>query len=147
MIGMILSMQGKAAEARQQYERALAMDPQAVAAANNLAWQYAEAGNNLDLALQLAQTAKAALPDNAQINDTLGVIYHKKGLMGPAIRALRQGAQQDPSNPRIHYHLGLAYYKNGNTSEAIGALQKALKLNPQFREAEDAKRVLATLEG
>ena len=116
-------------------------------AANNLAWIYAEDGTNLDQALQLAQTAKAQLPDSAQASDTLGWIYYKKGLATLAITALKDGVSQNRSNPIIHYHLGLAYAKSGNKPEAQRSLEQALKLNPQFEGAADAKRVLGTLKG
>ena len=40
--------------------------------------------------LQLAQTAKAKLPDNPGVNDTLGWVYHKKGLGTQAVAALQE---------------------------------------------------------
>ena len=52
-------------------------------AANNLAWMYAETGENLDMALQLAQAAARRLPNIPAIQDTLGWIHHKKGLGEP----------------------------------------------------------------
>jgi tetratricopeptide (TPR) repeat protein len=147
MIGTILEMQNKPEEARKEYEKVLAIDPQAAVAANNLAWAYADSGANLDVALQLAQTAKARLPDSADVSDTLGWIYYKKGLAGLAITALKDGVTQDRSNALIHYHLGLAYAKNGNRPEAQRSLEEALKLDPRFAGADDAKRVLGSLKG
>ena len=147
MVGMILTLQNKPDEARNQYERALSIDPRAAVAANNLAWDYAERGGNLDVALQLAQTAKSQLPNNAEVSDTLGWIYYRKGLANLAITALQAGVDQDRSNPMIHYHLGLAYAKSGNRLEAQRSLEQALRLNPQFAGADDAKRVLGTLKG
>ena len=147
MIGTILEMQNKPEEARKEYEKVLAIDPQAAVAANNLAWAYADSGANLDVALQLAQTAKARLPNSADVSDTLGWIYYKKGLAGLAITALKDGVTQDRSNALIHYHLGLAYAKNGNRPEAQRSLEEALKLDPRFAGADDAKRVLGTLKG
>jgi len=55
-----LESMGKPEEARKRYEAALSLDPTAAIAANNLAWMTAETGGNLDVALQLAQTAKRA---------------------------------------------------------------------------------------
>ncbi len=147
MAGVILTMQGKQDEARKRYEEALAADPNAAVAANNLAWSYADKNENLDVALQLAQTAKGKLPNNADVSDTLGWIYYKKGLAGLAITALKDGVTQNRSNPLIHYHLGLAYAKNGNRPEAKQSLEEALKLDPRFAGADDAKRVLGTLKG
>jgi tetratricopeptide (TPR) repeat protein len=148
MVGIILTLQNKHAEARQQYQQAIAIDPQAAVAANNLAWDYAENGGaTLDVALSLAQTAKARLPSRWEASDTLGWIYYKKGLASLAVTAFRQGAEQNPSNPTVQYHLGLAHLKNGDRPEAQKALQRALTLDPKFAAAEDAKRVLATIKG
>jgi tetratricopeptide (TPR) repeat protein len=147
MIGMILAMQNRPDEARQQYEQALAVDPNAAVAANNLAWAYAESRTNLDVALKLAQTAKAKVPNSATVSDTIGWIYYQRGLLDSAITAFHEGVRQDPTNAMIHYHLGLAQLKQGNQKAASEALQRALKVNPQFKQAEDAKQVLATIKG
>jgi tetratricopeptide (TPR) repeat protein len=147
MVGTILTLQNKRDEAREQYKRALDLDPQMPVAANNLAWDYAQNGGNLDVALQLAQTAKAKLPNEAQVSDTLGWIYYKKDLAGLAITSLEEATKQAPSDPSIRYRLGLAYLKSGDQQKARGALVQALKLNPQFREADDARKALAEIKG
>jgi len=146
LIGMILETQGKPAEARKFYERALAIDSGAPVASNNLAWQYAEAGDNLDVGLKLAQTAKSKLPANAQVTDTLGWLYYKKGLTNIAIRTLLQATEQNPSAPGIQYHLGLAYLQNGQEQQARRSLERALNLNAPFKGAADAKQVLETIK-
>lgn len=147
MIGTILLTENKNSEARKHFERALQLNPRAAAAANNLAWDYANNGGNLDTALQLAQTAKAELPNNAAVTDTLGWVYYQKGLHGLAVTTLREAAKQSPSDADIHYRLGLAYLKNGNKLEARSTLQHVLKLNPQFRDAGEVRRMLASLAG
>jgi tetratricopeptide (TPR) repeat protein len=148
MVGVILTLQSKHTEAREQYKRAISLDPQAAVASNNLAWDYAENGGaTLDVALSLAQTAKARLPARWETSDTLGWIYYKKGLTTLAVTALRQGIEQNPTNPMVQYHLGLAQLKNGDRTEAQKALQRALNLDPKFAAADDAKRVLETIKG
>ena len=146
MLGMILTGQNKPDEARKHFERALELNPRAVVAANNLAWDYANNGGNLDLALQLAQTAKAGLPENASVTDTLGFIYYKKGLASLAVTTLREAARQDLASPGIQYHLGLALLKDGQKVDAKATLQHVLKLNPQFADAAEVRRVLAGIE-
>jgi tetratricopeptide (TPR) repeat protein len=147
MVAMILSMQQKHDEARTRYEQVLALDPQSPVAANNLAWYYAENGQNLDIALNLAQTAKARLPDAATVSDTLGWVYYKKGMASLALLALEEAARQAPGQASIRYHLGLAYVKNGDAKKARASLEQALKLSPDFKEASDARKVLATMKG
>ena len=147
MAGIILTMQNKEAEARKEYELALAADPQAAVAANNLSWVLADKGEQLDTALQLAQTAKSHMPESGDVSDTLGWIYYKKGLTSLAVSELRQAVARSPASAVVHYHLGLAELKNGGRADARKALEQALKLDPTFSNADDAKRVLSTLAG
>jgi tetratricopeptide (TPR) repeat protein len=147
MIGMIRQSQGDRAAAQQKFERVLQLDAEAPVAANNLAWMYAESGGNLDVALQLAQTAKRKLPETPEVNDTVGYIYYKKDLPALAIPPLQASVQKDPNNPLFHYHLGLAYMKAGNGAQARESLSRALALKPDFSGASDARTVLASLKG
>ena len=145
--GVILEAQNKPQEARKHYEQALALDPDMPVAANNLAWMFAETGENLDMALQLAQAATRRLPNNAAIQDTLGWIYYKKGLAALAIAPFQKSIELDPKNPIFHFHLGLAHLKNGDSPKARIALRDALALAPDFAGAAEAKQVLASLKG
>jgi len=147
MVGMIRIVQGKHTEARADFERALAIDPRAAVASNNLAYLDAEAGTNLDIALNRAQTAMAALPDDADVSDTLGWVYVKRGLPALAISRFQHAIQKSPSNPLYHYHLGLAYAKAGDNEHARSSLRQALKLSPSFEGAAVAKQMLNGLGG
>jgi len=146
LAGMILESQGKQAEAQKKFERVLQIDPQAPVAANNLAWIYGETGGNLDVALQLAQTAKRKLPDVAEVNDTLGFIYYKKDLVQLAIPALQQAVAKEPANPTFRYHLALAHAKEGRTDLAIASLEQALAAKGAFPEAAEARSLIASLK-
>jgi len=145
LIGIIDQLQNKTADARASYEKVISLDSRAAVAANNLAWIYAEEGGNLDIALQLAQTAKGQMPERPEVNDTLGWVYYKKGLAALAVPPLRESVEGDPKNPAYHYHLGLAYAKAGDNAKARAALQQALTLKPDFEGAADAKQLLASL--
>jgi tetratricopeptide (TPR) repeat protein len=79
-LGILYDQQGQYQQANHQYEQALKRNPKFGPAANNLAWNYAEYGGNIDVALALAQTAKEQLPSNPSISDTLGCIYYKKAV-------------------------------------------------------------------
>jgi tetratricopeptide (TPR) repeat protein len=138
-------MQNKLEAARARYEKVMEIDPQAAVAANNLAWLYAEGGGNLDLALQLAQTAKTKLPTNPEVNDTLGWIYYRKNLPELAIPLLRESVAAEPANPVYHYHLGLAYSKKGDHASARDSFDRALKSQPSPKDAVDIRASLETL--
>src|SRR5436190_6261125 len=98
MLGTILQLQGKKDDAKARYNKALQTDPRAAVAANNLAWIDATSNGNLDMALQLAQTAKSQLPNRHEVDDTLGWIYYKKGLSSMAIESLSASATRQPDN-------------------------------------------------
>jgi uncharacterized protein HemY len=97
------------------------------------------------MALQLAQTAKQGLPDNPDVDDTLGWIYYKKDMASLAIRSFEESLQRRPDTPEVLYHLGLAYAKAGDDAKAREALERALKLNPQFPGSDMARQTLASV--
>jgi tetratricopeptide (TPR) repeat protein len=148
MAAMILQMQDKPEDARKRYEAIVTQSQQrAPIAANNLAWIYAESGQNLDTALQLAQSAKAQLPDSAQVDDTLGWIYVKKNLPELALPSLQASATRDPKNAQYQYHLGVAYAKKGDIPKARAALERAIALRPNSPDAIAAQKALQDLKG
>jgi len=145
MVGLILETQGKRDEARRWYEATVAEISNAPLAANNLAFIYAEEGTNLDVALQLASTAKQQLPDSAVVDDTLGWVYYKKNLAAMAVGPLQESLKKMPDNADILYHLGLTYAKIGNKAKARESLERALKLNPRLAGAASARQTLASV--
>jgi putative PEP-CTERM system TPR-repeat lipoprotein len=145
MVGMILEQQGSTEEAEKFYARALAVDPKAPIAANNLAWIYVASQRKLDEALQLAQGAKERLPDEPGINDTLGWIYVKKNMAEQAIEHLEHSVELKPTDPVFHYHLGMAYMQQGHRDRAKQSLAKALSLRGDFEGAAEARQALGSL--
>lgn len=145
MVGILLESQGKRDEARRWYEATVAEIPAAPIAANNLAFIYAEEGTNLDVALQLASSAKKGLPDNPEVTDTLGWVHYKKGLFPLAVGYLEESAKRRPNNAEILYHLGMAYAKLGDKAKSRDALERALKLNPQLSGAAAARQTLTAV--
>lgn len=143
LTGILFETQQKTSEARKRYEQALAADPNAAVAANNLAMIYAANKENLDQALQLAQTAMAALPDSPEVSDTLGWVYYLKGLHSQAISALKNAVDRSPSRGEFKYHLGLAYSKNGDSWLARRELEAALALDGNSPLAAEARMVIA----
>jgi Tfp pilus assembly protein PilF len=147
MVAMLLQAENKPDEAKARYEKILTIDSRAPVAANNLAYMHAEAGSDLDVALQLARTAVAALPEEPDVNDTLGWVYFKHNMATLAVPPLRKSVERVPNNPTYRYHLGMVYSKTGEPQKAREMLQAALKLNPNFPGADDARRTLDSLGG
>jgi Tfp pilus assembly protein PilF len=146
LIGLILQQQGKAAEAMDQYRRTIEINPKAAVASNNLAWMQATSGGNLDQALQYAQAAQQVLPEQAEVNDTLGYIYLKKNIPTLAVGPMLKAVEKDPKNATYRYRLGEAYLKSGNKVQAKTALAAALEMTPTFPEAAEARALLAQVQ-
>jgi tetratricopeptide (TPR) repeat protein len=143
MLALLLHSQQNYPEAKRVYERILAIDSRAAVAANNLAYIYAEDGENLDVALALAQTAKMGRPNDPDVNDTLGFVYLRREMPAMAKDPLEQSVRANPRNALYQYHLGLTYLKLGETAKGRAALLEVLRLEPQFEKAADVRKALA----
>jgi tetratricopeptide (TPR) repeat protein len=141
----LLRETGRTVEAQQQYEKVVAAYPRAAVAAFRLARLYVERGGNLDLALDLAIRAKQLMPENPDVNDTLGWVYVRKDLASLAIPQLEDAVRAVPSHPGYRYHLGVAYLSSGAKGKARDELARALRLDDSFPEAPRAREALATL--
>ena len=134
-------------QAEAMYRQALEISPNHPLASNNLAYVMLEQGENVDLAMNMAQTARRGMPDSANAADTLGWAYYRKGIYQSAIsqfhEALRLNERnREPDDPLLHYHLGLAYEKAKQMGLARRELEKAVQLNPHD---EDARKALSEL--
>jgi putative PEP-CTERM system TPR-repeat lipoprotein len=145
MLGEMHQQRGDIAKAQEAYTKALSINPRFAPAANNLAWLYAEHDGDKDKALQLAQTAKEAAPDDPRISDTLAWILYKRGVYQRALALLEESAAKMPDEPAIQYHLGVVYAKVGNKDAARKALVAATSTKREFRQLADARRALTEL--
>jgi predicted Zn-dependent protease len=146
MLAIILRREGRIDDAIARYEHTLGIDPNAPVAANNLAWLLAEQGRDLQRALNLARTARRYLPDRPEVSDTLGWLYHLTGASDLATAELQDTVRSAPDNPLFRYHLGAAFAKAGDAARARQALTEALRLSSTFPGADEARRLLASLE-
>lgn len=142
MLAMLLHSQGRLEEAEKVYQQALSIDPRAAIAANNLADIYATSDRNLDIALQLAQTASSQMPDDPTFSDTVGWIYYKRKAYAQAIEALSRSVTKDPNRADTQYHLGMAYFGAGDIDRAREHLDRALKIARDFPGAAEAEKTL-----
>jgi Flp pilus assembly protein TadD len=146
MIAVIYDSQKKFELSEKHYRACLEIDPRFAPAANNLAYILAEGNRDLNEALKYAQIAKASLPEDPSVMDTLGWVYYKKGLYDSAIAEFKASLAKAPENPTVAYHLGLAYHKKGDADKARAELTRALDLSGSFDGAGDARKVLAEIK-
>ncbi len=133
------------------YQKALVITPESPIASGKLAYVMLQSGQNLDVALSLAQNARRGLPSSPAVADTLGWIYYQKGAYSSSIDSLQEALRlereaKSPDDPETHYHLGMAYAKNGQAVLARQQLQLVLKISPNSADATDARKQLAQLK-
>jgi tetratricopeptide (TPR) repeat protein len=157
VIGMLEDGRKNYDAAVDNYRKALAQDQNAVIAANNLAWLYADGGKgNLDEAVRLAQGVVQKNPNVAGFVDTLGWVYFKKGLYAAAVEQLQKAVALDEAAAKAvntapsasyHYHLGVALKGKGDKAGSRRELETALRLADKapFASIDEARRALATL--
>jgi tetratricopeptide (TPR) repeat protein len=149
LIGMLEDSRQNTDAAIENYRKAVELDPNSAIAANNLAWLYAVHGKgNLDEAVALSQGVVQRFPDVPGFADTLGWIYYKKGLNGPAVEQLQKVVAKAGDSAGYRFHLGMALAGKGDKAAARRELEEALRLGekqPNFTDAEEARKTLATL--
>jgi len=130
LLGVLYELGGQKEKAIGNYEAAILRAPNLGEAKNNLAYLFADSGKNLDRALDLAQEAKALMPDSPNAADTLGWVLYRRGVPAAAISYLQEAEsgmdRGSPSLGIVRYHLALAYEMNGDSEEAVETLERAL---------------------
>ncbi|MDE0887555.1 MAG: tetratricopeptide repeat protein [Myxococcota bacterium] len=146
LLGRLNLATGNIQRALELYENAIGAGSQLLFVKNDLAYLLANLGGDLDRALSLAQAASDTPGSDLSTVDTLGYVYLKRGQPDVAVWQFRQAASEaDPPVPDYFYHLGLALFDLGKSEQAREALEEALGLDPNFGEAETARRLLEEL--
>ena len=136
---------GNANGAMDYYKKALAIQPDNPIAQNNLAFLMLQSGQDVDVALSMAQSARRSMPHSANTADTLAWAYYHKGIYGSARDLLEDAAKTSPNDASIQYHLGMVYSKMGKKEDAVEHLKKAVSLAPGTQTGNDANKALSSL--
>ena len=145
ILGSLEEARGDIGKAETYYKKSLQIQPEQALAANNLAYRMLENGENADVALTLAQTARRAMPNSPKTADTLAWAYYHKGTYAFARDLLEDAVKADPDSAAMQYHLGMVYSKLSDKSSAVVHLKKAVSLAPDSPTAKDAKAELQGL--
>ena len=132
--------------AKQQYQKALEVQPENPLASNNLAYVMLQQGGNVDVAFAMAQTARRQLPDNPNSADTLGWAFYHKHVYTSAINLFKEAVKKEPDNALFNYHLGLAYARSGQAALARQQLDRVVKIKPDFPKIEELRQALAEIK-
>ena len=142
LLAVVFEQSGQTDKAIEHYKKVLDRTPNFAPAANNLAWLYAHGAGNLDVALSLAQTAREHAPEDAGVADTLGWIYHLKGVYLRAGALLDEALTAMPGHPVLLYHSGMNDIKLEKKDDARRHLEQALASKTPFAERDKASEAL-----
>lgn len=129
-LGIVLEAAGRPADARARYEEALTIDPKEPVASNNLARLYAADEATIDRAIELARTAVARLPNDADVHDTLGWAAFRAGRLSLAASALEHAVALSPRDATYQGHL----------SDVKHAIAEEARLAAEARAAQGEAR-------
>lgn len=121
---------GEAALAAEEYRAALGADSTDGPALFARATALVNDNGDLDVALECAQLAQALLPRDPAVDELLGRVFQKKGLVQQAIPVFQRLVAREPQVYTHHFYLGLAFLGKGDDSAGVKELQAALDCNP-----------------
>ncbi len=132
--------QGTNAQARQLFERALALDPQYAEAYAYLSWTYYREGffrwsadpQILERALALAQKAIALDDPLPSAHSSLSLVYAAKQQYDQAIVEGERAIALDPNNADSYALQADVLNYAGRPEEALRAMEQAMRLNPHY---------------
>jgi tetratricopeptide (TPR) repeat protein len=138
MLAQILNSSGASADiVVGHYLKAIQLEPQNVAAMNNLASILATRERKFDDALFWAQKALGESPASPVVEDTIGWIYYQQGKYDAALPYLEK-ALKGVDRPVAHYHLAAALASSGDEGGGRKEYQIALKEDPKSAARADA---------
>jgi len=112
---------------------------------NGLAFLLVENDTKIEEAESLAQRALQKAPQDADFQDTLGLIYVKKNNEDTAVRVFENLVVHHRENALYHYHFGLALFQAGQKDKARAELEAALPKKPSEKVRKGIESALAKI--
>jgi len=103
--------------------------------------QFEKQGDN-DKALAIWQEALATDPNDAQVQNSLGMSLYIHGDVEEGLEHLRQAIRINPMFAEGHYNLGMSLLHQGVLDQALPELETAVSIQPQDSSAEEALAVV-----
>lgn len=126
-LGTLFQAAGDLDSANKEYEAALAMNGDYLAAIDNLASNLLDRNQDVARARELAAKAYEKLPDDPYIQDLWGWALYRTGELEQAQRLLHEASAGLEVSGRADYHLALVLRDLGKTNQAIKHFRIALK--------------------
>jgi protein O-mannosyl-transferase len=128
-LGSLRLSQGRSAEARACFEKALELKPDFAVAYNNLGNTWLREGD-LEQATRDHSRAVALQPDYAEAHNNLGIDLARAGRYDEAIASYRRAIAIDPRYALAHYNLANALVRTRDVSGAERHYRESVTLDP-----------------
>ena len=128
------------AEAREFFEKAVALDPEYARAYADVSLTYTEElflgwtdspDEAIRRGLKFGRNALALDDSIRQVHLALSAVYRLQKRHDEAIAAARKSVELDPNHADGYAQMAFALTYAGQPKEALGAMQKAMRLNPR----------------
>jgi len=130
ILGMSLAMQGKRSEARQEFEKALSLEPGYLDGLTHLV-ALTVAEKQVDAAIDRVKKQIPLAPKSGGHEALLGELYLLKGDSKSAEAVLQRAIDLDPRLLGPYIMLGNIYARAGQFDQALARLDQAAKTNPR----------------
>ena len=134
-LGIVFFQRGQAAQAIDEYQKALEIKPDFLEARHNLANASASLGRSAE-AIEQYQKALEINPDDAAAHNSLGTVLLQQGRPADAIAQYQQALRINPDYAEAHYNLGNALVSRGRLDDAIDQYQQAVRIRPDYADAQ-----------
>jgi Tfp pilus assembly protein PilF len=145
-IGATYVNEGKVDEARGAYEQALAIDPDHVESLKGMCNIVAYKGE-MALADELYARIPADEPIHPNILITMAMGHFNQGDTETSKALLDRAIRDFPQDALAHYYRGLTELSLGDNDAARADLERSLELDPNHREAANARDFVGQLGG
>ncbi|MDX2503589.1 MAG: PEP-CTERM system TPR-repeat protein PrsT, partial [Gammaproteobacteria bacterium] len=140
-LGSAYLTNGDNKEAIQAFEEVYATQPENIVALNNLAWLYSL--KNDFRALEFAEKAYKAKPNDSGIQDTYGWILVQQGEVEAGRRILERALKGLPEVPDVRYHYAVALLRSGEKTAADKILKQLLQSDQPYEWREEAQKLVS----
>jgi Flp pilus assembly protein TadD len=138
-LGLAQLRLGDTARALQFFETAHSIDPDNIDTRNNIGVCLLRLNRDAEAEEVLTQAAGAGTADlvlAGEVTANLGVALMKRGKAGEAQRVLAGGVTRYPDSAKLRNVYGVVLNNNGKRDEAIVQFRKALRIDPEFADAQ-----------
>ena len=149
-LGSILYQHGKIEAAKARYEAAVRLKRDYPDAENNLGVALFQSGRltealpHFESALKLKPDYTAARENLAEVKNNLGAGSFKDGKLEEARAQFQAAVDLNPGHPGAHNNLGVVLWRLARPGEALPHLREAVRLKPDYTEAQQALAALET---